>query len=168
MVWVYEYSTRPGEGRGQARKSLGGHALSYMWGQAGEGFKERHDIVAFVTRKVTGCRVEGTRQAAGRQVGRADLEQVLWEVEISRGVWEQWSRCSKVYKRVGFGVWEVREKLKMELGIWMRFISPQWEDFKNQALSSVHALIHFTFKTTLCIIDGTLKHREVNVPKAQG
>lgn len=38
-------------------------------------------MVVLCLRKVTGCGVEGTRQAGG-----PDLGQVLWEVEISRCV----------------------------------------------------------------------------------
>lgn len=33
-----EYDARPGDGRGQARKSLGGRPLSCVCGRAGEGF----------------------------------------------------------------------------------------------------------------------------------
>lgn len=34
-------------------------------------------------RKVTGCHVEGTRQAVGRQVAGPELGQVQWEVELA-------------------------------------------------------------------------------------
>lgn len=52
----------------------------------GEGLRRGLASLCLCIKKVTGGHVEGTRQAAGRQVVRADLGPVPWELDISRWV----------------------------------------------------------------------------------
>lgn len=82
-----------------------------------KGFKKRHDMAASVCQKGQGCCVEGTRQAARRQAGRA-----TWGRH--RGRWTGARGCGDTFgadvtrsrKELGFG-YERVEKLELELAL---------------------------------------------------